>query len=298
MLGSEDDHAPEHDREDQAAAAAHRRLHDPPRRRRRARAIPRRCHLRGTIMPMQLAPGVRTVGELDVLAHIEAGLPLIDTRLPKYLAQGTLPSARAIPHTQTAERLPEFDPQTDTILFCNGPQCAATPDAIRTLLDAGYPARAAALLPRRHPRLGHARASARAGDLSPRAVSTRLVVGRPALQKRSISAVSACARSYAAGCAAGRLDASRRPDCTSIQPIAMRAAPDIRKADVPTDGSAEIVAHVVDAEDLMVDHAFDHGERFPSRSGAHRSGFSTEARARPAATRASRGSFPQAQRSR
>ena len=93
----------------------------------------------GTIMPMQLAPGVRTVGELETLAHIEAGLPLIDTRLPKYLAQGTLPSARAIPHTQIAERLAEFDPTTDTILFCNGPQCAATPDAIRRLLDAGHP---------------------------------------------------------------------------------------------------------------------------------------------------------------
>ena len=93
----------------------------------------------GTIMPMQLAPGVRTVGELDVLAHIEAGLPLIDTRLPQYLAQGTIPSARAIPHTQIAERLPEFDPESDTILFCNGPQCAATPDAIRRLLDAGHP---------------------------------------------------------------------------------------------------------------------------------------------------------------
>ena len=26
------------------------------------------------------------------------------------------------------------------MLFCNGPQCAATPDAIRTLLRAGYPA--------------------------------------------------------------------------------------------------------------------------------------------------------------
>lgn len=93
----------------------------------------------GTIMPMQLAPGVRTVGELETLAHIEAGLPLIDTRLPKYLVHGTLASARAIPHTQIAERLAEFDPTTDTILFCNGPQCAATPDAIRRLLDAGHP---------------------------------------------------------------------------------------------------------------------------------------------------------------
>ncbi len=94
----------------------------------------------GRITPMQLAPGVRTVGELEVLAHIEAGLPLIDTRLPTYVAHGTLPSARAIPHVEIAERLGEIDPQTNTILFCNGPQCAATPDAIRRLLDAGQPA--------------------------------------------------------------------------------------------------------------------------------------------------------------
>jgi len=93
----------------------------------------------GTISPMQLAPGVRTVGELEVIAHIEAGLPVIDTRLPKYLAAGTIPTARGVPHTDTAERLDEFDPTVDAVLFCNGPQCAATPDAIRTLLDAGHP---------------------------------------------------------------------------------------------------------------------------------------------------------------
>ena len=94
----------------------------------------------GTIMPIELAPGVRTVGELEVIAHVEAGLPLIDTRLPKYLAGGTIPTARALPHTETAERLDEFDDRVDTVLFCNGPQCAATPDAIRTLLRAGHPA--------------------------------------------------------------------------------------------------------------------------------------------------------------
>ena len=93
----------------------------------------------GRIMPMQLAAGVRTVGELEVLAHIEAGLPLVDTRLPKYLVHGTLPSARAIPHTEIGERGREIDAEIDTILFCNGPQCAATPDAIRRLLDAGHP---------------------------------------------------------------------------------------------------------------------------------------------------------------
>jgi hypothetical protein len=51
----------------------------------------------GTIAPIQLAPGVCTVGEVEVIEHIAAGLPLIDTRLATYLETGTLPSARSIP---------------------------------------------------------------------------------------------------------------------------------------------------------------------------------------------------------
>ena len=116
----------------------------------------------GRIMPIELEPGVRTVGEVEVIAHIELGLPLVDTRLPKYVAAGTIPTARSVPHTETADRLDDFDTCVETILFCNGPQCAATPDAIRTLLAAGYPPEGSPLLPRRHPRLGHARPSARA----------------------------------------------------------------------------------------------------------------------------------------
>ena len=94
----------------------------------------------GTIGPMQLAPGVRTVGELEVIAHIERGLPLVDTRLEHYLANGSLPGAVNVPHTQTLERIAEFDRAVETVLFCNGPQCAATPDAVNVLLEAGHPA--------------------------------------------------------------------------------------------------------------------------------------------------------------
>jgi rhodanese-related sulfurtransferase len=94
----------------------------------------------GTITPMQLAPGVRCVGELEVIDHITSGLPLVDTRLSKYLAAGTLPGARSIPHTEIDRRSGELDATTDTIVFCNGPQCQATPDAVRILLEAGHPA--------------------------------------------------------------------------------------------------------------------------------------------------------------
>ena len=94
----------------------------------------------GTINPIELAPGVRTVGELEVTAQIENGLPLIDSLPHESFASGTVPHARNVPHTETADRLNEFDRTVDTVLFCNGPQCAATPHAIRALLAAGYPA--------------------------------------------------------------------------------------------------------------------------------------------------------------
>ena len=93
----------------------------------------------GTIRPIELAPGVRTVGELEVLAHIERGLPLVDSRLPKYYAEATIPGAVSIPHTETTARVADFDRDVETVLFCNGPQCAATPDAVDQLLAAGHP---------------------------------------------------------------------------------------------------------------------------------------------------------------
>jgi rhodanese-related sulfurtransferase len=94
----------------------------------------------GRIMPMTVAPCVRTVGELELMAHVAAGLPLVDTRLRRYIEGGMLPSARWLAHTDLPERAGELDRTVDTILYCNGPQCAATPDAIRVLLDAGHPA--------------------------------------------------------------------------------------------------------------------------------------------------------------
>jgi rhodanese-related sulfurtransferase len=93
----------------------------------------------GHINPIQLAEGVRTVGELEVIDHIEHGRPLVDSRLPHHFAVGSIPTAVDIPHTETTARLDEFDPGAEAILFCNGPQCAATPDAVQQLLAAGFP---------------------------------------------------------------------------------------------------------------------------------------------------------------
>lgn len=88
---------------------------------------------------MELAPGVRTLGELEVIRHIERGEPLVDTRLEEFFRLGTIPSACSIPHESVLEHLDELDRSVQTVFFCNGPQCPAAADAVRQLLARGYP---------------------------------------------------------------------------------------------------------------------------------------------------------------
>ena len=93
----------------------------------------------GTIRPMQLAHGVCTVGELEVMEHLDRGLSLIDSRPGKAYGSSTIPGASNIPHDETVERISQLDPSQPTIFFCNGPQCAASPEAIDALLTSKYP---------------------------------------------------------------------------------------------------------------------------------------------------------------
>ena len=93
----------------------------------------------GTIRPLQLADGVCTVGELEVMEHLHRGRSLIDSRPADAYGAFTIPGARNIPHDETVERLGQLDPAGPTVFFCNGPQCAASPLAIDSLLAAGYP---------------------------------------------------------------------------------------------------------------------------------------------------------------
>ncbi len=94
----------------------------------------------GQIQPLEVAAGVQTIAELDVIEHLQAGRPLIDTRHPEQHQQATIPGARGIPHEQITARVDELDPEQVTVLFCNGPQCPATPQAVHALLEHGYPA--------------------------------------------------------------------------------------------------------------------------------------------------------------
>jgi rhodanese-related sulfurtransferase len=94
----------------------------------------------GVIQPISLAPGVRTVGELEVIEHVRAGRSILDCRLPEYVETGTIPGAVNIPHGEIAERMAELDPVEPMVVFCNGPQCAATEQAVEALLAEGWPA--------------------------------------------------------------------------------------------------------------------------------------------------------------
>ncbi|MFA5826727.1 MAG: rhodanese-like domain-containing protein [Gallionellaceae bacterium] len=129
-----------------------------------ARKCPPYC-----IQPMQLAPGVETLGELEVLDYLkrirqgESNLIVIDSRTPDWYAKGTIPGAVNIAYAQDmagrASDLPgvkktllelfdvkevagvyDFSAAYTLAVFCNGPWCGQTPNYIHTLLGLGYPA--------------------------------------------------------------------------------------------------------------------------------------------------------------
>jgi rhodanese-related sulfurtransferase len=94
----------------------------------------------GELQPLQSAPGVVTVGELELIEQLRGGAALIDTRVPDSRSGLTIPGAVNIPHDEITDRREELDQSRVNVLFCNGPQCPQSPAAIRELLEAGYPA--------------------------------------------------------------------------------------------------------------------------------------------------------------
>jgi len=134
----------------------------------------------GVLQPMQLAKGVSTVGEVEVLQHIKntAAQPdkyiLVDARTPPWYQQMTIPTAVNIPFNaiEYDEDIYEDDFQTEkefqsyiasyqrlfallnikqshkgldfshaktALIFCNGSWCSQSPNAIRSLINMGYP---------------------------------------------------------------------------------------------------------------------------------------------------------------
>ena len=105
------------------------------------------------IQPMSPAPGVTTIGELEVLEFLQSSdAVLVDGRIRPQYEQGTIPGAISIPYTEAADRLGQFGCEVDfdgwiceadvpaVVLFCNGPWCGQSPTAARRMIEAGFPA--------------------------------------------------------------------------------------------------------------------------------------------------------------
>lgn len=93
----------------------------------------------GTVQPLEPVAGVATVGELELLDLVADGALLVDTRVPDSRSGHSLPGAVNVPHDEIWTRQAELAPGI-SVLFCNGPQCPQTPDALRTLVDGGFEA--------------------------------------------------------------------------------------------------------------------------------------------------------------
>jgi len=128
-----------------------------------SRPCPRFC-----IRPMKLAPGVETIGELEMLDYlVEGGKPgskvlVIDSRTPDWVEKGTIPGSVNIPWTllkedtsdpltiagileerfgaQDEDGLWNYSEVKTVVLYCNGMWCGQSPRNIMTLLKYGYPA--------------------------------------------------------------------------------------------------------------------------------------------------------------
>ena len=127
-----------------------------------ARGCPPYC-----VQPMHLAPGVETIGELELIEHLRraaSGEPVlvIDSRTPVWTARGMIPGAVEIPYDRldpatadpaaVAELLQlefgaarvdglwNFETAKTLVFYCNGAWCGQSPTNIRALLNYGYPA--------------------------------------------------------------------------------------------------------------------------------------------------------------
>lgn len=98
----------------------------------------------GELQPLHAAPGVVTVGELELAEMVERGAVVVNCRTAGSFGGRTIPGSRHVAHDQIVERRDELDPDRISILFCNGPQCPQSPNALRQLVEAGHPANALA----------------------------------------------------------------------------------------------------------------------------------------------------------
>ena len=119
------------------------------------------------IQPSELAPGVKTIAELEVLHFLkkigdgDASVMVIDSRTPAWVEKGIIPGTVNIPWdtlnigksdpaavqeilesqlgATRQDGLWNFDNVKTLVLFCNGSWCGQSPTTIESLLKIGYP---------------------------------------------------------------------------------------------------------------------------------------------------------------
>jgi len=121
------------------------------------------------IQPSELAPGVETIAEVEVLSYLskmsagDNSILVIDSRTSDWVKKGTIPGAKNIPWTKLSpvqgadpisiieimekefgitesEGLLDFSNAKTLVMFCNGMWCGQSPNNIKNLLKFGYPA--------------------------------------------------------------------------------------------------------------------------------------------------------------
>ena len=121
------------------------------------------------IQPSTLAPGVETIGEVEVIGYVkrmsdgDSSIIVVDSRTPNWVSKGTIPGAVNIPWTslnpakgadpisigeimeekfgaKQLEGLWDFTNAKTAVMFCNGMWCGQSPNNIKNLLKFGYPA--------------------------------------------------------------------------------------------------------------------------------------------------------------
>jgi len=121
------------------------------------------------IQPSKLAPGVETIGEVELIDYAKRmsegddNIVVIDSRTPDWVKRGTIPGAINLPWTKLnpakgadpisiaevmedvfnvteSEGLFDFSNCKTAVMFCNGMWCGQSPNNIKNLLKFGYPA--------------------------------------------------------------------------------------------------------------------------------------------------------------
>lgn len=77
----------------------------------------------GELQRLEAAPGVTTVGEIELVELLELGAVAVDRRTSGSFGGKTIPGSSLLSHDEILVRVGELDRGRVSILFCNGPQC-------------------------------------------------------------------------------------------------------------------------------------------------------------------------------